>query len=296
MREFGRIKEYSEFNEKTTERDILEKTKEMNALLKRMEAEEDREKIYGIDQEQVRKDEKKEIVYSDPDDKLNQEYLRTVESLAKQKIINPDLYDEMLKIAINELKSKGLDINEYKMKLDVQNEVSKQLLLSKPPETLTDNLEYKKLADELTEELEKKYGGFDDKPIFSNLRQTQKTDTIPSEPTIYSNDIEPVLPTTNVQQNNEELEEEKLIASEFSEESIDIPNEQLESEVKLSRNMDREEKILNIIQYMYPDGVDYVPINDIKRRLETFSEEKLDEMISECEAEVQELNSNAKQR
>lgn len=53
----------------------------------------------------------------------------------------------------------------------------------------------------------------------------------------------------------------------------------------------KDDLIFNIIQYMYPNGTEYVPVNDIKRQLETYSEDKLKEMIGQYEAQIQELNS-----
>lgn len=47
---------------------------------------------------------------------------------------------------------------------------------------------------------------------------------------------------------------------------------------------------------MYPNVTEYVPVNDIKRQLETYSEEKLEEMIGQYEAQIQELNSGGMHR
>lgn len=64
----------------------------------------------------------------------------------------------------------------------------------------------------------------------------------------------------------------------------------------VSNTNNKDELIFNIIQYMYPNGTEYVPINDIKRQLETYSEEQLKEMISQYEIQMQELNSGGMNR
>lgn len=58
----------------------------------------------------------------------------------------------------------------------------------------------------------------------------------------------------------------------------------------------KDELIFSVIQYMYPDGVEYVPINDIKKQLETYTEEQLEEMISQYKIQDQELSSSGMHR
>lgn len=64
----------------------------------------------------------------------------------------------------------------------------------------------------------------------------------------------------------------------------------------VSNKNNKDELIFNIIQYMYPNVTEYVPVNDIKRQLETYSEEKLEEMIGQYDAQIQELNSGGMHR
>ena len=75
MREFGRISESSEKSKSNIETSLIEEADRINQLLDSFELDEiDRNKIYGIDQEYIRKTEKQEIKYDD----LKDRYLKEV--------------------------------------------------------------------------------------------------------------------------------------------------------------------------------------------------------------------------
>lgn len=92
-----------------------------------------------------------------------------------------------------------------------------------------------------------------------------------------------------------------------SEQTMDQPNElnvqaNQHSDIyeemvqQLEDSSSKDKIIFSIIEKMYPDGVEYAPVNDIKRQLESYSLEQLEEIYNQYELQAQELNSGKMHR
>lgn len=61
----------------------------------------------------------------------------------------------------------------------------------------------------------------------------------------------------------------------------------------IKNNTNERDNIINdIIQKMYPEGGEYVPINDVKKQLESYSMEQLEELKSQYLAQIQEQQTH----
>ena len=125
MREFGRISESSEKSKSNIETSLIEEADRINQLLDSIELDEiDRNKMYGIDQEYIRKTEKKEIKYDD----LKDRYLKEVKKLALEKMKNDILFEGKLNSIIRNLTSLGLNITRESFLRDIEKEIRNQQL------------------------------------------------------------------------------------------------------------------------------------------------------------------------
>lgn len=125
MREFGRISESSEKSKSNIETSLIEEADRINQLLDSIESDKiDRNKIYGIDQEHIRKTEKQEIKYDD----LKDRYLKEVKKLALEKMKNDILFEGKLNSIMRNLTSIGLNITRESFLRDIEKEIRKQQL------------------------------------------------------------------------------------------------------------------------------------------------------------------------
>ena len=125
MREFGRISESSEKSKSNIETSLIEEADRINQLLDSIELDEiDRNKIYGIDQEYIRKTENQEIKYDD----LKDRYLKEVKKLALEKMKNDILFEGKLTSIMRSLTSLGLNITRESFLRDIEKEIRKQQL------------------------------------------------------------------------------------------------------------------------------------------------------------------------
>lgn len=125
MREFGRISEISEKSKSNIETSLIEEADRINQLLDSIELDEiDRNKIYGIDQEYIRKAEKQEIKYDD----LKDRYLKEVKKLALEKMKNDILFEGKLNSIMRNLTSLGLNITRESLLRDIEKEIRNQQL------------------------------------------------------------------------------------------------------------------------------------------------------------------------
>lgn len=125
MREFGRISESSEKSKSNIESSLIEEADKINQLLDSIELDEiDRNKIYGIDQEHIRKTEKQEIKYDD----LKDRYLKEVKKLALEKMKNDILFEGKLNSIMRNLTSLGLNITRESFLRDIEKEIRNQQL------------------------------------------------------------------------------------------------------------------------------------------------------------------------
>ena len=125
MREFGRISELSEKSKSNIESSLIEEADRINQLLDSIELDEiDRNKIYGIDQEHIRKTEKQEIKYDD----LKDRYLKEVKKLALEKMKNDILFEGKLNSIMRNLTSLGLNITRESFLRDIEKEIRNQQL------------------------------------------------------------------------------------------------------------------------------------------------------------------------
>lgn len=125
MREFGRISELSEKSKSNIESSLIEEADRINQLLDSIESDKiDRNKIYGIDQEHIRKTEKQEIKYDD----LKDRYLKEVKKLALEKMKNDILFEGKLNSIMRNLTSIGLNITRESFLRDIEKEIRKQQL------------------------------------------------------------------------------------------------------------------------------------------------------------------------
>lgn len=125
MREFGRISESSEKSKSNIETSLTEEADRINQLLDSIELDEiDRNKIYGIDQEHIRKTEKQEIKYDD----LKDRYLKEVKKLALEKMKNDILFEGKLNSIMRNLTSLGLNITRESLLRDIEKEIRNQQL------------------------------------------------------------------------------------------------------------------------------------------------------------------------
>lgn len=125
MREFGRISESSEKSKSNIETSLIEEADRINQLLDSIELDEiDRNKIYGIDQEHIRKTEKQEIKYDD----LKDRYLKEVKKLALEKMKNDILFEGKLTSIMRSLTSLGLNITRESFLRDIEKEIRNQQL------------------------------------------------------------------------------------------------------------------------------------------------------------------------
>ena len=125
MREFGRISESSEKSKSNIETSLIEEADRINQLLDSIELDEiDRNKIYGIDQEHIRKTEKQEIKYDD----LKDRYLKEVKKLALEKMKNDILFEGKLNSIMKNLTSLGLNITRESLLRDIEKEIRNQQL------------------------------------------------------------------------------------------------------------------------------------------------------------------------
>lgn len=125
MREFGRISEISEKSKTNIETSLIEEADRINQLLDSIELDEiDRNKIYGIDQEYIRKAEKQEIKYDD----LKDRYLKEVKKLALEKMKNDILFEGKLNSIMRNLTSLGLNITRESLLRDIEKEIRNQQL------------------------------------------------------------------------------------------------------------------------------------------------------------------------
>lgn len=125
MRELGRISESSEKSKSNIEASLIEEADRINQLLDSIELDEiDRNKIYGIDQEYIRKTENQEIKYDD----LKDRYLKEVKKLAVEKMKNDILFEGKLTSIMRSLTSLGLNITRESFLRDIEKEIRKQQL------------------------------------------------------------------------------------------------------------------------------------------------------------------------
>ena len=125
MKEFGRISESSEKSKSNIETSLIEEAGRINQLLDSIELDEiDRNKIYGIDQEYIRKAEKQEIKY----DNLKDRYLKEVKKLALEKMKNDILFEGKLNSIMRSLTSLGLNITRESLLRDIEKEIRNQQL------------------------------------------------------------------------------------------------------------------------------------------------------------------------
>lgn len=125
MREFGKINEISEKSKSNIETSLIEEADRINQLLDSIELDEiDRNKIYGIDQEYIRKAEKQEIKYDD----LKDRYLKEVKKLALEKMKNDILFEGKLNSIMRNLTSLGLNITRESLLRDIEKEIRNQQL------------------------------------------------------------------------------------------------------------------------------------------------------------------------
>ena len=125
MRELGRISESSEKSKSNIETSLIEEADRINQLLDSIELDEiDRNKIYGIDQEYIRKTEKQEIKYDD----LKDRYLKEVKKLALEKMKNDILFEGKLTSIMRSLTSLGLNITRESFLRDIEKEIRNQQL------------------------------------------------------------------------------------------------------------------------------------------------------------------------
>lgn len=125
MRELGRISESSEKSKSNIESSLIEEADRINQLLDSIELDEiDRNKIYGIDQEYIRKTENQEIKYDD----LKDRYLKEVKKLALEKMKNDILFEGKLTSIMRSLTSLGLNITRESFLRDIEKEIRKQQL------------------------------------------------------------------------------------------------------------------------------------------------------------------------
>ena len=125
MRELGRISESSEKSKSNIEALLIEEADRINQLLDSIELDEiDRNKIYGIDQEYIRKTENQEIKYDD----LKDRYLKEVKKLALEKMKNDILFEGKLNSIMRNLTSLGLNITRENFLRDIEKEIRKQQL------------------------------------------------------------------------------------------------------------------------------------------------------------------------
>lgn len=125
MRELGRISESSEKSKSNIEASLIEEADRINQLLDSIELDEiDRNKIYGIDQEYIRKTENQEIKYDD----LKDRYLKEVKKLALEKMKNDILFEGKLTSIMRSLTSLGLNITRESFLRDIEKEIRKQQL------------------------------------------------------------------------------------------------------------------------------------------------------------------------
>ncbi len=125
MRELGRISESSEKSKSNIETTLIEEADRINQLLDSFKLDEiDRNKIYGIDQEYIRKTENQEIKYDD----LKDRYLKEVKKLALEKMKNDILFEGKLNSIMRSLTSLGLNITRESLLRDIEKEIRNQQL------------------------------------------------------------------------------------------------------------------------------------------------------------------------
>lgn len=165
---------------------------------------------------------------------LEQDYIKTVERLALQKMKNDITFEGFLNSAIRRFTSLGLEVNKDDMMKDIQKEISKQsigfgieddFIIDAPNENISSQI------DNLKSNLGDIFGG---KINFSIEQPIQSSGSIPREPAIQSRDdyqemmSELSSSVTPVQQNqkiHEELEMGKQKISDLLERTANTLNE-----------------------------------------------------------------------